>query len=417
MVNEANYNLVKLTYNMTLLDAFTIWMQKSDKSFLACFKESIVNNQVSLKLNNKEVPARDILADAIKSVKSTVVIQTVCYIYEMLYKNYDYGLSKDKATFDRIKNNVLQGNKSFNNEQLLSHIRNAIAHNDDLDTPCYDYDFIREVFTFLPTKKKQTNNSTRVIISEEELVTLMVQYIKNISEYKQLNYILDIDIDKIRSKKLIYNVEEFIKLRNIRTNEILHPDENQRKIIKQLILDIRDNKIKETDNLNFFYPYKQNTLNNFIRTIDFYHLLNCLKKLRGENLQNFISTASMHTPSGLTELKDFGDILSMFLSNNLFQIFSTTPNNVLHDQISSELSYIPLNKLRNAIMHGTYYKDINASLYIYDGPRDDKTEEKLEFIDSFDCETLDMLIKRLFIAKCQSLTENNKENQVLKIKF
>jgi len=399
---DAQENLVKLSYNVFLLEAFAIWMERKDKSFFSCFQESLRKHQVEFKLDGemRKFPDREILKVAIDSVKSTAVVQMLCYVYELLYKNYDPALSNDKAEFEKIKVNILHGaNNSFNNEQLLNHIRNAISHNDDMDSPCYNYSMISDLFTFLPTKKNRENNSTRVTISEKDLADLMVHYIKNINGYKQLDYIIDIDTEKIKSSRSISRVQDFIKLRNKQTGEIIFPDENQKKVIKELIEQIRSGFIKENDNINFFYPYKQNVLNNFIRISDLYHLLNCLYKLRSEDFYGFIEKSSMYTPSGLSELKNFGDISSMFITNRFFQIFSTTTNKSLQQTLSETSQYLKLGKLRNAIMHGTYYKDFDAGLYIYDAPRESKTEEELVFVDSFSAQDLEMLSMMLFMAK------------------
>ena len=60
---------------------------------------------------------------------------------------------------------------------------------------------------------------------------------------------------------------------------------------------------------------------------------------------------------------------------------------------------IDFGRLRNAIIHGTYYKDIDANLYIYDGSRSNKTEEKLEFINKFTLEELELMAMMCFITK------------------
>ena len=161
---------------------------------------------------------------------------------------------------------------------------------------------------------------------------------------------------------------------------------------------------KGTDNFNFFYPYKQNVLNNFLRTSDFYHMLNCLYILRGETFNSYLEKTSRYTPSGLKEIKNVGDIASLFLSNRFFQVFSTTPNKVFQENIAKTSEEIKLSKLRNAIMHGTYYKDLDAGIYIYDAPRPDKTEEKLEFIDSFTAEELEMLSMIFYYTKHSNST-------------
>ena len=251
----------------------------------------------------------------------------------------------------------------------------------------------------MPTQKKKGNESLKVTISEKEFIDLLLVYMKNINEYKQLEYILDIDMDKIKSSKKIVNTEDFIKLRHVKTGEILPPDDNQKKVIKELIEGIRSGYIKDYDNFNFFYPYKQNALNNFLKTTDFYHMLNCLYSLRGATFREYLDKASRYTPSGLKEIKNVGDIASLFIANRFFQVFSTTPNKMLQEKLSNTAEYIKFAKLRNAIMHGTYYKDLDAGIYIYDAPRENKTEEKLEFIDKFEAEELEMLSMIFYYTK------------------
>ena len=45
--------------------------------------------------------------------------------------------------------------------------------------PSYRYDQIKEVFTFLPTKKHQNDNLTQITISQKELFDLIIAYAKN----------------------------------------------------------------------------------------------------------------------------------------------------------------------------------------------------------------------------------------------
>lgn len=406
MVDEAQNNLLKLSYNVLLLDAFAYWATHRDKSFMVCFDHALKEHEVQVQKNGVDfdMPKRDLLKIAVNELKSTAAIQMMCYVYELLYKNYDPSLKYDKKEFDKLKASVFEGPNNFNNEQLLTFIRNSVSHNDDMKEPSYDYSILNEVFTFLPTQKKKNSDSLKVTISEKELVDLIVVYMKNMNEYKQLDYILDIDMDKIKSSKKIENTEDFIKLRNVKTGEILPPDGNQKKVIKELIEGIRVGYIKGTDNFNFFYPYKQNVLNNFLRTSDFYHMLNCLYILRGETFNSYLEKTSRYTPSGLKEIKNVGDIASLFLSNRFFQVFSTTPNKVFQENITKTSEEIKLSKLRNAIMHGTYYKDLDAGIYIYDAPRPDKTEEKLEFIDSFTAEELEMLSMIFYYTKHSNST-------------
>ena len=139
MVDEAQNNLLKLSYNVILLDAFAYWATHKDKSFMVCFDHSLKEHEVQIQKNGVDynMPKRDLLKLSINELKSTAAVQMMCYVYELLYKNYDPSLKYNKKEFDKLKTSVFEGPNNFNNEQLLNFIRNAVSHNDDMKEPSY----------------------------------------------------------------------------------------------------------------------------------------------------------------------------------------------------------------------------------------------------------------------------------------
>ena len=84
MGNEAQFNLTKIAFSSLLEDAFAYWATNQDKSFLVCFQRALEKNEFKLEKNDVEVnkPAREVLKEAINGVKSSAVVQMVCYVYE-----------------------------------------------------------------------------------------------------------------------------------------------------------------------------------------------------------------------------------------------------------------------------------------------------------------------------------------------
>lgn len=406
MQNSVEWNISKIIYNILLDDAYSDWLQHPEKSFMTCWKQSLDSHGVVSKKNGKLRNSRDVLKTAIQCVKSTASTQVFCYAYEMLNKNYDSSLKQDKSTFERLKRHILEGPSNFNNDQILNHIRQAISHNDDMAEPHYDYSYMAELFTFLPPKKKSPDDTTKVTISQKDLLELIATYFKNINGFKQFDYKIEPNVEKIKSSKPILTTQDFIKLRNLQTNEIIPPDSNQIIVIRDIIKGLRSGEIQENDNLNFFYPYKQNVLNNFIRASDFLHILNWLYPLRSEDYYTFNQKTKEYAPTELSEFKNIGDITTQFTINRIFTVFSTTPNKTLTDGILSKVaSYTDIPRIRNSIMHGTFFKDLNANVYMYDAPPKHKTEEELTFIDKFEYNDLHMISNMFLMAKKQKLEE------------
>ena len=114
------------------------------------------------------------------------------------------------------------------------------------------------------------------------------------------------------------------------------------------------------------------------------------------------------------------EIRKIFIVNRMFQTFSSTDNEVLN-YAKGIFEFNRFNKIRNSLMHGTYYKDFYGNYYFYDAPRGKKSEEKLKFLDKM---TIDefrfmdrmfLLSRRLEQTRLEDLSEQEFNEKMLKM--
>ena len=131
---------------------------------------------------------------------------------------------------------------------------------------------------------------------------------------------------------------------------------------------------------------------------DFYYLITGLYSCRNYTYSKYMKYMLDYGTFYDREIRQEQDIPGLFIINRMFQIFSTTNNSVL-DHTKNMFDFNRFNKLRNSIMHGTYYKDFYGTFYFYDAPRDKKNEEKLKFIDKLSIEEFRLMERMFKMAK------------------
>lgn len=415
MIEESKLNFINYIQTYHIYYAFNKWLENQDKSFLYCWKETLRENpitQYDLDHNEVKVEPREYLKITLETLKASVEAQIFCYAFEFLLNNYESSLSLNKQEFNQLKDKILIAPKNFNNDQLLNFIRNAISHNDDLDISLsYSYDRVNQTFTFLPTKKKQNSNSIKITMSQKELFDLLTIYANNFIRQDNEHFVLDIDMNKVKYKASIMKAVNDMHLRREGSNNIIYPDDNQKKVLYQMVEQIRNGKIVEGESLSLYYPFKQNCRMNFVKFLNFYTLIGDLYNLRSLDYSSYIEEVMKKSPTRILEIKNSLDIENLFITNQFFQIFSTSPNNMIQSKFDKLAQHIKFGKLRNSIMHGTFFFDFKGNLFTYDAPRGEKTEEQLKFVDSFDHQFLSELTQMFMLAKVKNINEAETSNQ------
>ena len=131
---------------------------------------------------------------------------------------------------------------------------------------------------------------------------------------------------------------------------------------------------------------------------DFYYLVTGLYPCRNYTYSEYMKYMLDYGTFNDREIKKQQDIACLFIINRMFQTFSTTNNSVL-DHAKNIFDFNRFNKLRNSIIHGTYYKDFYGNFYFYDAPRGKKTEDKLKFIDKVSIEEFRFMDRMFNVAK------------------
>lgn len=375
----ANENKDIMYANRLIRNAVEYWMFNPDKTFLWVYKNYTCKQfaesfyQRSEKLNvTKGDLERAFLQGALHLNFTTVTAQIYSYAYENIFKNYNSLTQREKNVFASLKSNFLQG-KNLNNDQILKLIRQAIAHNNDLASdPNYTYDLLSEKFTF----HLKDNTDTIITISNEELMSIVALYINNIQTLAYEDYELEVHLNE--AKKGYKNI---LHLRQKSTNKLITPDGEQLKVLQFLTDEINQGYITERQKVLLLYPFKNGTFANLLKLLDLQIVLLNLYKHRTKTFKEFMQMLQNNKTLSLSRFEHFvhsGDMLSLFDSNLLFHIFSTSTQDGMQNALNNVSRGIDINKVRNSIMHGTYFYNRDIDLVFYDEKK--KEENILKYV-------------------------------------
>ena len=287
---------------------------------------------------------------------------------------------KENAGF-KGKEDLFVSEDITNDYQLINFIRNAISHNNDLENNLYLYSNVGGVYTFTLNRAGQENS--KVVINMRNILDFLSEYLNSSELYKTYDMSILVNQDNIMSVKSINDSSKFIKLKFNDSEEFIKPDEMQERALIDIIKYIKKNNLLNFEFVRRYYPYKQNVVNNYLQSIDFFAMMDELYFNRSKTFNQYIDELGKIGMLKNRKLKAIEDISDLFMLNRMFQIFSTNDNKFIKESSEGVLSFERYNKLRNAIMHGTYYRDFSGNLYFYDAPRGKKDEENLKFIDVF----------------------------------
>lgn len=417
--NIVEENMQKVSCNILIHDAMILWYRLKDKSFIYSFKETMDLRGFRWEENGEVVEglsARDTLLKVIDALNTTIVAQIACYAFEIAKET----ANRDDTRVSFRNNDKIMVSEDINSDfELLNFIRNAISHNNDMaDNLQYTFSQNDRYFTF--TSNKEGKENSKVVIGKHELVVFLGDYIVSLDCMNNFMRKPEINLDNVYSNKSIDKVEDFIGLRNKENGELLVPDEYQEEVVKDIVTYLRNNKVDKHRCVDFAYPYKQNVLNNYFRMYDFYYLVTGLYRHRMDTYSEYMNYMLNFGTFYDREIRQQQDIPGLFIVNRMFQVFSSTDNEVLN-YAKKMFEYNRFNKIRNSLMHGTYYKDFYGNYYFYDAPRGKKTEEQLKFLDKMTIDEFRLMDRMFHLSRkieqtrLEDLTEEEFHEKMLKM--
>ena len=127
-----------------------------------------------------------------------------------------------------------------------------------------------------------------------------------------------------------------------------------------------------------------------IRCVELKNVYSMLQQNKDLNLMEFINQFKGNS-STLADMKL--DIVNPLKMNLLFQIFSYIDIKDLLQIFTND--NIPLRRIRNSVMHGTYFTSREGMIYFYDCEQKTKKEEDLTFIHSMPIDTITEIYERI----------------------
>ncbi len=344
--------------NRMFVDLFTYWYKNPNKTFKECFVY-VRNNydHITFEFTDFNKDDEVFICDlntCFSMLSASLLSQGFSYMYETARNgNYDTSFSNKTVNVKNLKNRSVQGN-NVNYDQIMTVVRQSIAHNSKNQIN-YSFDMENLTTTF-------TSNKTNVIItlSNNDLSLFLRAYFLNIKKHK------------------------FEDFRETETTK----DEHQIRYITEL--ENLGEDILKQQKILFYYPFKQNSLNNMTRCVELKNAYSICQKNMDINFNDFINEFKSHT-STLADIKM--DIINPLKINLLFQILSYID---IKDILSMpEMNNIPLRRIRNAVMHGTFFTSRDGIIYFYDCENKAKKEEDLSFIYSMSLETIDKIYEKI----------------------
>lgn len=392
--NIVEENIFKLKCSLLIQDTLGFWYDSKTGNCVEIFEKVMNLRNFKWEENGEivDLDTEEVLIRVIDRVNMTIIAQIVCYAFEiacMSGENFE-----SNSCFFKGKENVYVSDDINNDYKLLNFIRNAIAHNDDMkESELYSFSYDERMYTFVSNKDGYENS--KVVIGKKELFEFLNGYITSLNIFNNIDYLLDINKKDIYSSKEIDDVRYFICIKDKR---FFNLDDNQIFVIKDMINYLRNNKVESHKCVNFCYPYKCNVVNNYLRAFDFYYLVSGIYFHKENTYSQYMKFLLNYGTYYDRDIKQKHDIPGMFLMNRLFQIFSSTDKMVI-DRTRDIFEENRFNKLRNSVIHGTYYKDFYGDFYFYDASRSRKNEEGLKFITKLSVSELSDRINKFSLSK------------------
>lgn len=394
-------NLMTNMYTLQLCDTLITWEQNREKSFLRCWKDTLSKSshvhfveEDGGEIDASEKVGRELLDKFVKFISNFVLAQSFAYAYENINKNYKQFKGADKVAFAKLKSKFLEGN--LNNDQILKVIRQSMAHNNDEGNPNYEFDPITGKFTF-----HLKDSAEKITLSGDDLLEVLSIYTKNVEEIKQDEFCVYVDWEDVFANKNAKG-KDVILLSKKDSDEYFVPDLHQQVVLDRLLGRMRVGQFHvKRDNI-YFYPFKEGSYVNCLKSAGAYILLRELYVGRGKDLHEFLEGDRIKGNIVLEECCTMGDFASLLMSNVLFQICASTPPSVLQDCIENINPKLNMQRIRNAVMHGTFFYDKEESFNFYDGKV--KCEDTLTYVGSLSFADICLFFNNIMHKKIPNLT-------------
>jgi len=407
-------NTVSVEIGMMFAEAIMLWGINPKKQFLSCWKKVLEEGDfVSIysaqgkKLKNLKGQESDILKQCGRQLADYVSVQAFAYAYDFIRNNYSQFNDEDKKKFDTIKDEILQG--VADDAGLLRIMRNAFAHNDE-DIARVEYDVNTSKFTIHFNKNKDS-----VILDKIQLFKLLEIYANYINSWQTDKY-------KVIANPLIAfpfdlgSSDYLLKLVDAKTGKKVPVDQYQKEVLDGVVDRVRNEGYVPNFLLNLYYPYKSNSFNNNAKMSTLAIYIKDLIEFSRCDREMFLKKYRANKRGVLEECTRPTDEAALFISNMLFIMCANNSNNVLQECMADINDKINMTRIRNAVIHGTFFHDKKEGFHFYDGNK--KTEEDLGYVGHLSFMDIAKLKDNLFAKKFGSFGENsglsmgNKDNPI-----
>lgn len=406
MQKDKQINAFSIIQMKILIESIIEWGKSPDKPFLTCWNNSISNSKY-IDYENAETKEGWIVDNGIDLLESIshhlsgiTILQAFNYFYDRINNNYKQFEGVDQQNFAELKRKFVQGN--LNNDQILKVIRHSMSHNDDENTPNYKIDLSSGTFRFCLNNAKES-----IDIEDKDILNLMTYYLSNIIEDRNNSFSVCYDYVNILNKTNA-DISDKIILYN-KSGQKYQPDSYQKSALEKTVSRLEKGEFCYYPIMPY-YPLKNNSVTNIMNSMGANILINLLNVEKFSNIREMFSLPIIRHNIILGSCIKVLDLLSLLYSNLLFIIFSST--NI--DNVKKSAENIGLNvdirRIRNAIIHGTFFYDNDKSYYFYDDRV--KCEDTLQYIGTLSFQEISKLASSVSAFKIKDI--DNKQEFVLR---
>lgn len=418
-VSNANWNIDYFNFLSVYVcpSVFSLFKTNRNLTYKQCF--DLFLKMIHLNLNKKD--AEWTMYASLYAHDLAVFRQNVCLI-ENIMKNSLVDLTSEqfKSRLKHIRNRVtIEGGETLSNYNFIKLIRNAFAHNNELDESP-DLTFFDDPNEgFIKFKIEKPDEGIKLIMGTDDMDALCYSLVEN--TYSPLIPGSSIAVRPKRLRNALigryFDAEKINRyMQDINSDgdpQDIILDEHQKSAISNFfavgrafdddfyfmqMVNKKPLGISLTNPalINILFPRTNNALTlatqNYICHYGIYGELQKNPNLTYDNLTtNFFELGEKSE----SDEKDFALITNYILNSpySMFMEISTALTTIctgreitdLEDKYKSLFDEKTLRHIRNSMVHGTYFYDFKNNLHIYDGQR------KLKYITSI--EGMDMLYK------------------------
>lgn len=387
-------NRLKLVYMRDFVLSYMKWEANPEKSFTSIFREELK----ATGLYKSSLDMRKLIKEIEVYLETSLFMQAfVCFKELIKDGNFDKSLKKGGYDFKKIKTQIdVDGvEKTTNSQQLISIIREAIAHNDDNLISNW---FVEDNKICITSKKDKMGNRHNIKISLTNMVQLMLLYLANIDWSHYDTNEIKVSVNKLKraikeqtlTKAQVGNIFNAMRQKSGKQEM----DDYQKNamfncLTKTDFFLYDDGKHIDEDFLAMLYPFKENAFFNCGDAMDIATILNNLHNSY-TNYNKFTNTAAENYILSFGKEKfpmraqhwilfmvgKSGKIPSVLVNNLLFNMFTFESETILKKCFREDLD---IRRIRNSLMHGRHFFNYNSAYEFYDG------RKEMEHIGTITC--------------------------------